>query len=238
MRIELSVIIPAYNEEDLMDSTISEFVSFLGNTSLSWEIIIVDDGSRDKTSAAVSSFNNSQVKLIRLNKNQGKGAALKAGFLAARGDYQIFSDADLSVDVETLIPFIQKLKDYDVVIASRRVKGSKIKVHQPWLRENMGRVFTLLTQVLTGSKVADFTCGFKGFTKSSAKKIFGKSLISRWAYDAEIVFLAEKYRYRILQYPVVWVNRKDTRVRLNKVILESLRDLVKIRIFNLQGKYD
>src|SRR3989344_9388333 len=136
MRIELSVIIPAYNEEDLMDSTISEFVSFLGNTSLSWEIIIVDDGSRDKTSAAVSSFNNSQVKLIRLNKNQGKGAALKAGFLAARGDYQIFSDADLSVDIETIVPFMQKLKKFDVVIASRRVSGSKIQVHQPWLREN------------------------------------------------------------------------------------------------------
>jgi dolichyl-phosphate beta-glucosyltransferase len=238
MSTQLSLIIPAYNEEDLIHSTLSKFIAFLDKQALGWEIIVVDDGSRDRTSEIVSSFKNPKVRLIRLGKNQGKGAALKAGFLAAKGDYQIFSDADLSVDIETIVPFLKKLRSYDVVIASRRVKGAKIKVHQPWLRENMGRAFTLLTQILTGSKVADFTCGFKGFSKASSQKIFGGSLISRWAYDAEIIFLAEKYGYRVLQYPVNWVNRKDTRVRLNKVVFESLRDLIKIRRYAAQGRYD
>lgn len=237
MGIQLSLIIPAYNEEDLIGATLSKFILFLERLNLSWEVVVVDDGSRDKTGRIVASLKNPKVRLIRLEKNQGKGAALKAGFLAAKGDFQIFSDADLSVDIETVTPFLKKLKDYDVVIASRRVKGAKIKVHQPWIRENMGRIFTLLTQILTGSKVADFTCGFKGFKRAASKKIFASSLISRWAYDAEIVFLAEKYGYKILQYPVAWVNRKDTRVKLNKVIFESLRDLVKIRIFDIQGKY-
>src|SRR3989304_10216197 len=231
--MQLSLIIPAYNEEKLIRGSLSEFVSYLNKKDYSWEIIVADDGSSDNTSKIVKSFNNPKIKLVALAKNQGKGAALKAGFLKAEGEYQIFSDADLSVPIPTIEPFMQKLKDYDVVIASRRVRGAEIKVHQPWLRENMGRVFTALTQILTGSSVVDFTCGFKGFRKNAAKQIFGKSLISRWAYDAEIVFLAEKKGLKILQHPVSWINRKDTRVRLNRVVLESLRDLTRIRVFDM-----
>jgi len=238
MSLKLSLIIPAYNEEKLIGLNLKKILLFLDKMQYSWEVVVIDDGSSDATSKIVESLKRMEIKLVKLDENQGKGAALKAGFLAANGDYRIFSDADLSVDIETISPYMQKLKKFDVVIASRRVKGSIIEKHQPWLRENMGRVFTLLTQILTGSKVVDFTCGFKGFTGASAKKIFAKSLISRWAYDAEIVFLAEKYGYKVCEYPVTWVNRKDTRVRLNKVIFESLRDLIKIRIFALQGKYD
>ena len=238
MNTDLSVIIPAFNEEKLMGATLAKFISFLEKEKYSWEIIVVDDGSHDKTSAIVESLRNSRVKLITFNKNQGKGAALKAGFLKAKGQFQIFSDADLSVDVETIKPFMQKLKKYDVVIASRRIEGATIKKHQPWLRENMGRAFTLLTQLLMGSQVTDFTCGFKGFTKLAAGSIFGRSVISRWAYDAEIVFLAEKNDYKLMEYPVSWVNRKETRVKLNKVVLESLRDLIRIRVLDIQGRYD
>ena len=236
--MQLSIIIPAYNEEKLIRETVSQFVSYLEGKRYSWEIIVVDDGSGDKTSEIVKSITNPNIRLVTLKKNQGKGAALKAGFLKAKGEYQIFSDADLSVPIEVIEPFMQKLKGYDVVIASRRVKGAEIKLHQPWLRENMGRVFTVLTQILTGSAVVDFTCGFKGFSKNAANEIFGRSLISRWAYDAEIVFLAEKKGFKILQQPVSWINRKDTRVRLNKVVFESLRDLLRIRIFDMQGRYD
>ena len=197
MKTQLSLIIPAFNEEKLIKQTLSKFVSFLDQLGYEWEIVVADDGSKDKTASIVNSFKNSKIRLIKLAQNQGKGAALKAGFLAAKGAYQIFSDADLSVPVETIEPFLQKLKSFDVVIASRRVKGSEIKVHQPWIRENMGRVFTLLTQLLTSSSVSDFTCGFKGFRREAARKIFSRSLISRWAYDAEIIYLAEKFGYRI-----------------------------------------
>jgi len=238
MSLKLSLIIPAYNEEKLIGANLSKILSFLDKKTYQWEVVVVDDGSSDATGKIVEGLTSVKIRLIKLGKNQGKGAALKAGFMAARGDFQIFSDADLSVGVEMLDPFLQELKRSDVVIASRRVKGSKIQIHQSWLRENMGRVFTLLTQLLMGSKVSDFTCGFKGFTKGAAGNIFGKSLISRWAYDAEIIFLAEKLGYKIRQYPVSWTNRKDTRVRLGKVIFESLADLIKIRLFELKGRYD
>ena len=125
-----------------------------------------------------------------------------------------------------------------MAIASRRVKGAKILIHQPWYRETMGRVFTLLTQLVTGTDVADFTCGFKGFKKESAKKIFRASLIDRWAYDAEIIFLAKKFGLKIREIPIVWKNREDTRVRLKSVVLETFRDLLKIRWNDLSGKYE
>ena len=238
MSLKLSLIIPAYNEEKLIRANLSKILSFLDKKPYSWEVVVVDDGSSDSTSKIIKSLKNSSIRLISLAENKGKGAALKAGFMAARGDFQIFSDADLSVGVEMVDSFLQDLNRFDVVIASRRVGGSEIKVHQPILREYMGRFFTLLTKLFTGSKIADFTCGFKGFTKIAAQNIFTKSLISRWAYDAEIIFLAEKLGYKIRQFPVSWTNRKESRVRLNRVIFESLSDLIKIRLFDFQGKYD
>lgn len=237
MSVNLSLIIPTYNEEKVIGANLSKILSFLDNKPYISEVLVVDDGSHDQTPKIVETIKSTKVKLIRLDINQGKGAALKAGFMVANGKYQIFSDADLSVDIELIDPFLRELKKFDVVIASRRVEGSEIKVHQPFFRENMGRVFTLLTRLMTGSEVSDITCGFKGFTRAAAKNIFLKSVIFRWAYDAEIIFLAEKMRYKIYQYPVSWTNRKDTRVRLNKVVIESLVDLFKIRLFEIQGKY-
>ena len=101
----------------------------------------------------------------------------------------------------------------------------------------MGRIFTLLTNIITGVNISDFTCGFKGFSKKAAKKIFANSQIDRWAYDAEIIFLAKKYGYKIKEVPISWVNRQNTRVKLNRVVLETLRDLFKIRVNDIKGKY-
>lgn len=236
--VKLTVIIPAYNEERVIEQTLTRVVSFLTSKKFSWEIIIVDDGSKDDTSKIVNSFKSPKVRLVRLAENKGKGAALKEGFLNAKGEYQIFSDADLSVPIENIDGFLKKLKVYDVVVGSRRVKGARIEVHQPWLRENMGRTFTFITGLLMGINIADFTCGFKGFKKKVAKDIFEHSLISRWAYDAEILFLAKKKKYKIFQYPISWRNRKDTRVKLGKVVFETLRDLIKIRLYDMEHRYD
>lgn len=234
----LSIVIPAYNEEKIIENTLNEVISYLKQRKYSWEIVVADDGSRDKTSSVVKRLSRKSVRLVRLKKNRGKGGALKKGILVSRGKLVIFMDADLSVPLINIDKFLQELKKVDVVIASRRVKGAKIVLHQPWHRETMGRVFTFITRVLMGVNLADFTCGFKGFTKKAAKKIFENSLIDRWAYDAEIMFLAKKYGYKIKQYPVEWTNRGDTRVRLKKVVLETVRDLVRIRSNDLLGKYD
>lgn len=234
----LSLIVPAYNEEKILKANLNEIINFLSAKKYAWEIVVVDDGSRDSTYKIAKSLEKKGVRAFRLVKNRGKGAALKEGFRNARGRYQIFSDADVSVPISTIDHFIKKLQDgYDVVIGSRRTKGSDIVIHQPWLRENMGRVFTAITKLITGNNLTDFTCGFKGFTLDAALEIFKRSQIERWAYDAEILFLAKKFKYKIYEYPVKWTNRKETRVKLTKVVIPTFIDLLKIRLNNLSSLY-
>ncbi len=235
---DLTLIFPVYNEENLIQDTLDKSVSYLNKLKLNWEIIVVDDGSNDKTVEIVRNYENKNVILLKLDENMGKGAALKKGIQAARGHNVIFSDADLSVDIKKIKNFVEALKSTDVAIASRRTKGSDIVVHQPFARETMGKVFTALTKTLMGVNLSDFTCGFKGFRNTAAKDIFSHALINRWAYDAEILFLAHKYGYKIKEIPVVWKNRKDTKVKLFDAVVTSFRDLLRIRWWNIQGKYE
>ena len=237
-KIKLSLLIPAYNEEKIIESTLEKVLKFLSKKKYSWEVIVIDDGSSDQTSLKAKKFNNEKVLVVRYEINRGKGGALKEGVYKSRGDYIIFSDADLSVPISNIDKFLTTLKKTDVVIGSRRIPGAKILVHQPLIREALGRGYTWLTKFVTGVSVADFTCGFKGFTKKSAKEIFSNTLISRWAYDSEILFLAKKMKYKLVEIPVEWKNREDTRVVLKSVIVETFKDLLSIRVNNLLGKYN
>lgn len=237
-KIKLSLLIPAYNEEKIIESTLEKVLNFLSKKKYSWEVIVIDDGSIDLTSLKAKKFNKDGVKVVRYEINRGKGVALKEGVQRAKGDFIIFSDADLSVPISNIDKFLTTLKKADVVIGSRRIPGAKILVHQPLIREALGRGYTWLTKFVTGVSVADFTCGFKGFSQKSAKEIFSKTIICRWAYDSEILFLAKKMNYKLAEIPVEWSNREDTRVVLRNVILESLKDLISIRINDLLGKYN
>lgn len=235
--IKLTLLVPAYNEVKIIGRTIKSIINFLSGKNFGWEIIVVDDGSQDKTSQVVKSFKKPEVRLVKFAENQGKGAAIRAGILEAKGNFVIFSDADLSVSIERVEDFLQELKKSDVVIGSRRVKGAKILIHQSWLRETLGRGFTLITNLILGMNLSDFTCGFKGFRRKAALEIFGRAQIDRWSYDAEILFLAQKLGYKIVEVPVHWRNRKETRVTLGADILTSFRDLFRIRINDFLGKY-
>jgi len=236
-KIKLTLIIPAYNEEKIIGETLESILNFLSSKTYPWEVIVVDDGSRDKTSTIVKTFEKQGVRLISFTRNKGKGAAIRAGVKKSRGEFIIFSDADLSVPIENIDKFLLELRKNDVVIGSRRIKGSKILIHQPWLRESMGRVFTFLTRVILNSKISDFTCGFKGFRREVALDIFGKAKLERWAYDAEILFLAKKRGNKIAEMPIFWKNREDTRVVLGSAVLSSFIDLLRIRLNDFLGKY-
>jgi len=237
-KIYLSVIIPAYNEEKIIENSLSIILKFLDKRSFKWEIIVVDDGSSDKTKSLVKTFSKNNVRLVSLLSNKGKGAALREGVKYANGEFVIYTDADLSVPIKYINTFLRFLESgFDVVIGSRRVKGSNIKIHQPIVREVMGRFYTFLTKVITLNNISDFTCGFKGFRRSASKKIFKNSKIDRWAYDSEILFLAKKYNYTISQVPVEWLNREDSRVRLGLVVFESFKDLLSVRFNDILGKY-
>jgi len=235
--MHLSIIIPAYNEGKVLKKNLLKVLDYLNGNKYKWEIVVVDDGSRDNTFDIAKSLKNKGVKTCRLGLNQGKGGALKEGFEKASGDYLIFMDADLSVPLKNIDVFLSELNDYDVVIGSRRVEGSDIVVHQPLIRESMGKVYTQITKIVTATNLADYTCGFKGFKKDVGKRIFKSSRVTRWSYDAEIMFLANKYGYKIKQVPVEWFNRVDSRVRLGSAAITSFTDLIKIRVYDLLGKY-
>ncbi len=235
----LSLIIPCYNERKILKPVLEEVILYLKKQKYSWEIIVVDDGSSDNTSGVALGFKKRGVSLIKLSPNQGKGAALKKGFINAKGKYVVFTDADLSVSITQLKQMIEKLETgYPVVVGSRRIANSKIVVHQPLIREKMGKVFTFITKGIMGVNLPDFTCGFKGFQNQAGYNIFKRSLISRWAYDAEIIFLAKKMKYKIGQIPVSWIDRRESRVRLGSAIYTSFFDLFRIRFNDILRKYD
>lgn len=238
--IKLSLVIPVYNEELGISETLKKISDFLGKKNYKWEILIVDDGSSDSTEAKVRRLKIHNIRFKKLSKNLGKGAAIRKGVRVARGEFVVFTDADLSVPIQFTDKLIDRLESgYEVVVGSRRIRGSKILRHQSFLRENMGRMFTFLSRIVTGVRISDFTCGFKGFRRTAAKKIFSRSLINRWVFDSEIIFLASKFKYKISEIPVKWMNREDSRVKsLGGVGYESLLELAKIRFNNFAGKYD
>ncbi len=235
--MHLSIVVPAYNESKVLKSNLLETVKYLSKKKYKWEIIVVDDGSADGTYDIAAGLHKFGINAYKLQQNQGKGGALKEGFAKASGDYIIFTDADLSVPLLNIDRFLKELKTFDVVIGSRRVEGADIIVHQPLVREYMGKVFTWITRLITDTNLADYTCGFKGFSKDASKKIFKYALIKRWSYDSEIMFLAHKFRFKVKQYPVKWFNREDSRVRLSDAVFTSFWDLLKIRVYDLLGKY-
>jgi dolichyl-phosphate beta-glucosyltransferase len=238
--IELSLIIPAYNEGKIIKDTLERVYKFLTKKDYGWEVIVVDDGSDDNTTDLVRIFadKNEGIRLIKFPENRGKGAALKAGVKEAKGKCIVYSDADLSVPLKYIDRTLLHLKNSNLVIGSRRAEGAEILVHQSWLRESLGRIFTLLTRCVLVMDISDFTCGFKGFRSKAGKDIFGRALLERWAYDSELLFLAKKLRYKITELPVSWKNRKDTRVVLGRAVITSFIDLIRIRLNDFLGRYD
>lgn len=240
MSIKLSVIVPCYNEEHRFEEGFNHYYSYLSKQKYPWELIFVDDGSKDQTLALMKSKSKDlkNIKIISYTKNRGKGYAIVQGVKNAKGKYVLFCDLDHSVPVQTIDSFFQFFKkDHPVVIGSRRVKRSKLIVRQHPLREFLGRGFTLLVNILICRGVKDATCGFKAFENSAARKIFNKITIYGWAFDAEILYICKKLDIKFAQAPVNWTDIKGSKVSLKKDIIQSLFGLVKIRINNFRGIY-
>jgi len=235
--IEISVIIPSYNEESRITKSLKDVQKFFSQKKFSYEIIVVDDGSRDKTSEVAKSLGISQLHVITHEKNQGKGKAVNTGVKNARGKYMLFTDADNSTpfyEFERLWPYG---KEYPVVIGSRYISGSNIKIRQPLTRIVASRIGNLLTQVLLLPRISDTQCGFKLFQGSAAKKIFVKQTIWRWGFDIEILRIAKENKYKIAQVPVDWFNDEDTRVQSGGMFVKTLNELLRIKWNSLRGYY-
>lgn len=245
----LSVVIPSYNElKNLQDGRLDEVISYLTNQDYEWEVILTDDGSRDGTVAELEAFaaKHPRVKLLK-NIHAGKGPTVKAGMLAAEAQWRLFTDFDQSTpisEIEKLLPHAEQ--GYDVVIGSREMVGS-VRDDEPWYRHLMGRGFNILVQFLAIPGILDTQCGFKLFSAPAtevlfpALKIYGQQRqrgdAFTGAFDVELLFLANKYGYKIREIPIVWHHRETNRVSPIKDSLRMLSDIIKIRIAEVRGLY-
>jgi dolichyl-phosphate beta-glucosyltransferase len=230
----ISFVIPVYNEEKRLQTTFFALRNFNVPQDLKLrEVIFVNDGSTDNTSFKIENAKLSlgkklkaKVKIISYAQNKGKGYAVKQGMLAASSDYALFFDADMSTPLSELKKFMPYIRENeDVIIGTRKNGQSTVLIHQPKLREMLGRSFTLLTKFVLQLDVTDFTCGFKAFSKEAKNKIFRASKINTWGYDAEILFLANKYKFPIQEKSVTWSNDKETKVKLYKAIPQTFLEL-------------
>ncbi len=240
-KIYLSVIIPAFNEEKRLPKTLREIDEYLREQSFEFEIIVVSDGSTDRTCEVVENLKSQipNLKLICEKINRGKGYGVKVGMLNAKGKYRLFTDADNSTPISEIEKFWAEFeKGADIVIASRDIKGAILDPPQPLFRRFVGEVFKYLRKIIVGLwEIEDTQCGFKCFKGEAAEKIFPKAKIEKFAFDPEILLIAKKMGFKIKEVPVYWKNDLQSKVKF-KSMIKMLIDLFKIRFNFLKGEYD
>lgn len=238
---DLSIIIPAYNEEKRIGKTIEAIQNYINQENLDAEIIIVSDGSKDKTIKITEEYtkNDKRIKLISYTKNQGKGFAIKTGVNASEGKYILFTDADNSTPIEELkkIMYRHETKKAEVVIGSRYLEKSSIHIGQPRYRVLIGRLGNFLIQLLLLDGIKDTQCGFKFFEHAAAKEIFSRQKIQRFGFDMEALVIAKNLGYKIEEVPVNWFNSAESRVRPIKDSWITFRELIHIKLNLLAGRY-
>jgi len=249
VEIHLSVIVPAYNEEKRVPETLREIDNYLRKQNFESEIIVVSDGSKDKT-VEVSKNLISEIKNLRViefKENRGKGFGVKEGMMGALGKFRLFTDADNSTpisQIEKMWPYLKEAcpepveGGFDIVIGSRDIKGAILDPPQPFFRRFTGEVFKHLRKIIVDLwEIEDSQCGFKCFTKRAAEDIFPKCKINRFAFDPEILLVGKKLGYKIKEIPIYWKNDLQSKVKL-KSMVKMLLDLFKIRLNEIKGYYD
>lgn len=231
--IDLSVVIPAYNEEASIEATVREVTAYLSSLGLSHEIVVVDDGSDDSTLAVVRALCDElpSLRICNYSPNRGKGYAVRTGVLAAAGERILFTDADHSTPIQEL-PALARALDAGcgVAVGSRAVPGAVRTVHQPGYRELGGKALNLAVQLFAVPSVKDTQCGFKLFTRQAARSIFPLCFIDRFSFDVEVLYLARRLGYGMAELPVHWAHHPRSRVRPLSDGLRMLADIVRIRL--------
>jgi dolichyl-phosphate beta-glucosyltransferase len=238
---DLSIIIPAYNEETLIGSTLDCLQNYLLGRPESFEIIVVDDGSQDRTVEFVQRWqkNSNEIRLLVNSQNLGKGFSIQRGVLESRGQIILFTDADLPYALDAIEGFLQALRNgCDLAIGSRVLPGSDVK-GVPMLRYVAGQIFSWMVQAVLFQGLPDTQCGFKSFRVDAAKEIFRRLTIGGFGFDVEMLFIARKRKYEIQPVPVRMIeHRQRSRVRLVTDSLKMFANLFMVRWNDLQGKYN
>jgi dolichyl-phosphate beta-glucosyltransferase len=241
--ITYSIVIPAYNEGTRLGATLEKVLGYV--RAQGWnaevEVIVVNDGSRDNTTELVRGFaaRDPVLRLVENPGNRGKGYAVRNGMLNARGEIVVFSDADLSSPIEEMPKLLAALAGgADIAIGSRWLRAELQTQRQSALRQLFGRIFNVLNRIILGLRFKDTQCGFKAFTRRAAQTILPLQRIERWGFDPEILFLARKFGFRVEEVAVLWGHSGDTRIH---PLLDGARmfwEMVRIRWYDLTGKYD
>ena len=228
-RIQVSIIIPTYNEADRIVGTLKEVGDFLKRQSYSSELLICDDGSCDRTLELIQPFLKQQhTKLLSQPFNRGKGSVVKDGMLAARGQYLFFTDADLSTPITEVTLALEALEKSDIVIGSRQHEASNVVAHQDGFRKFLARGFNGLVQRFFLPGIRDSQCGFKGFRDIAAKELFGLQTIDGFSFDVEILYLAKQRGYSITELPITWRHCEGSKVKLGSHPIAMFFELLKI----------
>lgn len=236
----LSLVIPAYNEQGRLPSTLEKMRAFLAQPPFSYEVIMVDDGSADRTADIVDEQRATfpHLRLLR-EPHRGKGHAVRQGMLAATGDYVMFCDADFSMPVEevTKFPISMQAGGYQIAIGSREVPGAR-RIGEPRQRHLMGRVFNLLVRILAVPELQDTQCGFKCFTREAVREVFGRQTIDGFGFDVEVLYIARKLRLAITEVPISWYYCASSRVDPIKDTLRMVNDVFTVRSNDRRGIYN
>jgi dolichyl-phosphate beta-glucosyltransferase len=236
---DVSVVIPAFNEELRVGSTLEAVDRYFSARRMTREIIVVDDGSTDGTAALVNAMQEKirDLKLIRYAPNRGKGWAVRKGIEGSSGEYILFTDADNSTPIEEFEKFYPLLKDHEIVIGSRYVKGSNITIKQPAYRILLGRAGNFLIQSFLFDEIRDTQCGFKAFQHSAAKDVFRRMTVNRFGFDIELLSVAKLLKYSIREVPINWYNSPQSRVRPIKDACRTFVELLRVKINIWGGRY-
>src|SRR3984893_3433812 len=236
---ELSIIIPSYNEELRLPATLSSIASYIRSSKRDVEVIVVDDGSRDKTVAVAEQFRN-EIPNLRVgsnDKNRGKGYSVRHGMQVARGDIVLFTDADLSAPIEEVEKLLPAMNANQVAIGSRAMDRSQITVHESPFREFAGIVFNKIVRLILWLPFVDTQCGFKAFRRETCGILFEQQRIERFGFDPELLFLARHHGLRTVEIPVRWGHSPATKVNMLRDSVQMFIDVFTIRWNALTGCY-
>ena len=236
---ELSIIIPAYNEELRLPATLSSIAAYTRSSKRNIEVIVVDDGSRDKTVAVAEQFRNEipSLRVVSNGENRGKGYSVRHGMQEARGEIVLFTDADLSAPIEEVEKLLPAMKTNDVAIGSRAMDRSQISVHESPFREFAGIIFNKIVRLILWLPFVDTQCGFKAFRREPCKIIFEQQTIERFGFDPELLYLARHHGLRSVEISVRWGHSPATKVSMMRDSMMMFVDVFVIRWNSITGKY-
>lgn len=234
----LSIVIPAYNEEERIVPTVGAIAAYVSSLGFEWELIVADDGSTDDTVKLLQELELVNLRVLIAAKNGGKGSAVRRGMLAARGDYVLFTDADNSTPIENVTPMLKKLTDdgFDVAVGSRAADGAS-ESNKSFFRHLMSGGLRLLVRYVLNIRVKDTQCGFKLYSKEVAQKLHRQQTIDGFSFDLESLYLAAKYGYKVVEVPVEWMDAPGSKVDAKKEAIRFLKDMTRIRLNDLKGIY-